>query len=129
MRKRILLWIPFILFTVTVMAQEVPTEVVMAFKKGSSTELSVYLGDKVDMIILNDSKNVNKTVAEKMMESFFAQNKVSGFTVNHKGKRNDSGFFVGTLETNNGNYRINCFFKRIQNKYLIHQIRIDKANE
>lgn len=129
MGKRILLWIPLILFTVAVMAQEVPAEVVMAFKKGSSTELSVYLGDKVDMIIQNDSKNVSKTVAEKMMEAFFTQNKVNGFTVNHKGKRNDSGFFVGTLETNNGNYRINCFFKRIQNQYLIHQIRIDKANE
>jgi len=33
------------------------------------------------------------------------------------------------LATTNGNFRVNCFLKKVQNQYLIHQIRIDKINE
>lgn len=129
MKKRVLLWITTLIFTTTLMAQEVPAGVVEAFKKGNSKELAGYLSSKVDMVLQNKTKPMNKAEAEATMRTFFAQNPVTGFTVNHKSKRSDSSFFVGTLATKEGNYRINCFFKRIQNKYLIHQIRIDKANE
>ena len=60
---------------------------------------------------------------------FFAENKVSSFNVNHEGKRDESSFIIGTLGTANGNFRVNCFFRKVQNKYVIHQIRIDKTNE
>ena len=60
---------------------------------------------------------------------FFTKNKVSGFNVNHQGKRDESSFVIGTLATTNGNFRVNCFLKKVQNQYLIHQIRIDKINE
>lgn len=130
MEKRILLWLTCIMFAITtITAQEVPTGVVTAFKKGNSKELSTYLGDKIDVVILNKSVATDKTKAVQSLNTFFTQNKVTGFAVNHTGKRDESGFFVGNLNTENGNFRINCFFKRIQDKYLIHQIRIDKANE
>ena len=87
------------------------------------------MGDKVDLIIQNRSTNTDKQAAESTMNTFFADNKVSGFNVNHQGKRDESSFVIGTLTTANGNFRVNCFFKRVQNKYLIHQIRIDKTNE
>ena len=57
------------------------------------------------------------------------ENKVSGFNVNHQGKRDESSFVIGTLATTNGNFRVNCFLKKVENQYLIHQIRIDKINE
>ena len=63
------------------------------------------------------------------MQEFFTENKVSGFNVNHQGKRDESSFVIGTLATTNGNFRVNCFLKKVQNQYLIHQIRIDKINE
>ena len=129
MKKRVLLWIAGLMFSVsTLLAQDVPVGVVLAFKKGSSQELNKFLGDKVDLIIQNRSTNTDKQAAESTMNTFFADNKVSGFNVNHQGKRDESSFVIGTL-TANGNFRVNCFFKRVQNKYLIHQIRIDKTNE
>ena len=129
MKKRVLLWIAGLMFSVsTLLAQDVPG-VVLAFKKGSSQELNKFLGDKVDLIIQNRSTNTDKQAAESTMNTFFADNKVSGFNVNHQGKRDESSFVIGTLTTANGNFRVNCFFKRVQNKYLIHQIRIDKTNE
>ena len=63
------------------------------------------------------------------MQEFFTKNKVSGFNVNHQGKRDESSFVIGTLDNTNGNFRVNCFLKKVQNQYLIHQITIDKINE
>ena len=111
------------------LAQDVPVGVVVAFKKGNSQELNRYLGDKVDLFIHNRTTNADKQTAEGTMANFFAENKVSSFNVNHEGKRDESSFIIGTLGTANGNFRVNCFFRKVQNKYVIHQIRIDKTNE
>lgn len=130
MKKRMLLLVANILFVgIGVLAQDVPADVIVAFKKGSSAELGKYLGNNVEMIILNHSSNVDNIAAESMMNDFFSRNKVNGFNVNHQGKRDESGFVIGTLNTSTGDYRINCYFKKMQSKYLIHQIRIDKTNE
>lgn len=111
------------------MAQGVPEGVVGAFRKGSSQELSKYLGDKVEWTIVDKSASADKRKTEEVMAAFFSAHKVSDFQVNHQGKRDESGFFVGTLTTANGNFRVNCFFRKVQNKSVIHQIRIDKTNE
>ncbi|MCP3894616.1 MULTISPECIES: DUF4783 domain-containing protein [Bacteroides] len=130
MIKRVLLGIAGIFFFVsTLLAQDVPSGVTTAFKKGSSQELGNYLGDKVELIFQNRSTNTDRQNAEVAMDSFFVSNKVSGFSVNHQGKRDETSFVIGTLVTAKGNFRVNCFFKKVQNKYLIHQIRIDKTNE
>lgn len=130
MKKRVLLIIAvLLLFLPLLMAQEIPSGVVAALSKGSSQELSKYMGDKVNLILPSNSANVDKQKAAAMMQDFFAQNKVDGFNVNHQGKRNESGFVIGTLKTNNGKYRVNCFLKKSEEQYVIHQIRIDKTNE
>lgn len=130
MEKRMLLWMVGILFVASaLLAQDVPGGVVTAFKKGSSQELGSYLGGKVNLIIQNRSTNATRQMVEKTMSAFFTDNKVSNFEVIHQGKRDESGFVIGTLTTANGNFRVNCFLKKIQDRYLINQIRIDKTNE
>ena len=130
MKKRVVLLLTCLfLWVSTIFAQDVPVGVVVAFKKGNSQELNRYLGDKVDLIIHNRTTNADKQTAEGTMANFFAENKVSSFNVNHEGKRDESSFIIGTLGTANGNFRVNCFFRKVQNKYVIHQIRIDKTNE
>ena len=113
----------------SLMAQDVLTGVTTAFQKGNSRELHLYMGERVALAILDDSKEVDKQSAEGVMSAFFSDNKVHQFDMNHKGKRGESGFIVGTLRTTKGSFRVNCFLKRIQNKYLIYQIRIEKADE
>lgn len=130
MEKRMLLWMVGIFFVASaLLAQDVPGGVVTAFKKGSSQELSSYLGDKVNLIIQNRSTDGNRQMIEKAMNAFFADNKVGNFEVIHQGKRDESGFIIGTLTTANGKFRVNCFVKKTQDRYLINQIRIDKTNE
>lgn len=113
----------------SLMAQDVPEGMIGAFKEGSSQELNKYLGDKVELIIQNKTTNADKRTAEGTMAAFFSNHKVGSFHVNHQGKRDESGFVIGTLTTANGNFRVNCFFRKVGDKYFIHQIRIDKTNE
>lgn len=113
----------------SLMAQDVPEGMIGAFKEGNSQELNKYLGDKVELIIQNKTTNADKRTAEGTMAAFFSNHKVGSFHVNHKGKRDESGFVIGTLTTANGNFRVNCFFRKVENKYVINQIRIDKTNE
>lgn len=130
MKKRVLLGMAALLLSLTcLMAQEIPAGVITAFKRGSSQELSKYMGDQMNLTLQGNSTNVDKKKATTMMQEFFTANKVSAFNVNHQGQRDESSFVIGTLVTAKGNYRVNCFLKKIQNQYLIHQIRIDKANE
>ena len=130
MKKRVLLGMASLLLSVSLlMAQEIPAGVITAFKRGSSQELSKYMGDKVNLVLQGSSTNVDKQKATAVMQDFFTKNKVNGFTVNHQGKRDESSFVIGTLATTNGNFRVNCFLKKVQTQYLIHQIRIDKINE
>ena len=130
MKKRVLLGMTVLLFSISLLiAQELPSGVITAFSRGSSQELNKYVGDKVNLVLQGRSINVDKQKATAMLQEFFTENKVSGFNVNHQGKRDESSFVIGTLTTNKGNYRVNCFLKKMQNQYLIHQIRIDKTNE
>ena len=100
MNKRVvILWVCFFVWAVSLMAQDVPGGVVAAFKKGNSQELNGYLSDKVELILEDRSINVDRRTAEGKMAAFFSGNQVSGFTVNHQGKRDESGFIVGTLTT------------------------------
>lgn len=130
MKKRIcLLMAGLFVWLAFAFAQDVPVGVIVAFKKGSSQDLHRYLGEKVDLVIQNETTSADKVLAEGTLENFFAGNQVKGFDVNHQGKRGESSFIVGTLKTAKGNFRVNCFFRRIQNKYFIHQIRIDKTEQ
>lgn len=129
MEKRAYLFlISFFLWATIMLAQDV-SGVTNAFKRGSAQELNAFLGDKVEYIYLGDSKTYDKAKTQQVINDFFAANKVSNFAVNHQGNRGESSFIVGTLNTSAGNYRINCFFKKNGDQYLIHQIRIDKSNE
>ena len=130
MKKRVLLGMTALLLSISLlMAQEVPEGVITAFKRGSSKELSKYMGDKVNLVFQGRSTNLAKQKAAAMMQDFFTENKVNGFTVNHQGKRDESSFIVGTLATSKGKFRVNCFLKKMKDQYLSHQIRIDKINE
>ena len=130
MKKRVLVGMTALLLSLSLlMAQEIPAGVVTAFKRGSSQELSKYLGNKVNLVLQGRSTSVDKQKATTVMQEFFTENKVSGFNVNHQGKRDESSFVIGTMATTKGSFRVNCFLKKVQDKCLIHQIRIDKINE
>lgn len=130
MNKRAhLMIVGLMLFITMAVAQEIPSGLVNAFKHGNAQELSPYLENKVEIIQSDVSKDYNQEETIRFIANFFILNKVKSFVVNHQGNRNESGFIVGMLSTGKTTFRINVFFKKKENSYLIHQIRIDKTNE
>ena len=88
MKKRVLVGMTALLLSLSLlMAQEIPAGVITAFKRGSSQELSKYMGDKVNLVLQGRSTNVDKQKATAAMQEFFTKNKVSGFNVNHQNCR------------------------------------------
>lgn len=114
---------------IAIKAQESCPQLTNAFKRGNAQELSTCFGSKVELVLSNSPKEYTKQEATEVVRNFFNSLKVNSFTVNHEGKRNESSFIIGTLVTSVGVYRINCYFKKKDNQFLIHQIRIDKSNE
>ena len=52
MKKRVLVGMTALLLSLSLlMAQEIPAGVITAFKRGSSQELSKYMGDKVNLVL------------------------------------------------------------------------------
>ena len=130
MRKRVvLLFVGLFVGLAFAFAQDMPAGVIAALKKGNPQELVRYLGEAVDVTIGDKTVSGDKARAEQELTTFFAGNKVRAFDINHRGKRGESGFIVGTLQTEGGAYRVNCFFRMRQNEYYIHQIRIDKTEQ
>ena len=131
MRKRIcILFIGLCLGTVVLMAQDVLSGVATAFRNGNSEALDKYMSNGVSLVLADEKAEItSRSNVEAAICRFFSTHQVKSFDINHKGKREESGFIVGTLQTSNGIYRVNCYLKKIENNYLIYQIRIDKTNE
>lgn len=104
-------------------------EVIQALKKASSPELVKCLGEKVELVTPDGVVHVEREEARRELAAFFRRHRATGFKTIHQGKREESGFIIGTLTTTDGNYRVNCYFRKQQEEYVIHQIRIDKSNE
>ena len=124
MGKRVIFLLACFAFCAAVLlAQDVPVGVIVALKK------TRYVGETMDLTIGSESGSKDRETALNEIAAFWETNKVVGFDVKHEGKRDESSFIVGTLKTVNGNFRVNCFFRRVGNRYVIHQIRIDKTND
>jgi hypothetical protein len=130
MRKRIVLLVTALSLSVAILwAQDLPVGVAAAFKKGNSQELGRYLGEKIELVVPGQSGIIDKQSATAALSTFFANHRVTDFQINHQGKRDESSFVIGTLITASGVFRVNCFFRKIQNRYSINQIRINKTND
>lgn len=71
MKKQVLFWL-FCLWTgvAALMAQEIPAEVLTAFQKGSPKDLTRYMGDKVELIILSKTTHADKEMASDILTDF-----------------------------------------------------------
>ena len=100
-----------------VLAQEIPEDVVSAFSAGKAADLARYFGDKVTLVFQGNSRQMDKQKATAALQEFFAKKKVKGFSVNHQGRRDESSFLIGTLNTQQEKFRVNCFLRRVQDKF------------
>ena len=121
---KILFSIAWIVSTLYIQAADV-TPVSNAFKAGNADLLKNNMATEVDVVVVGTSKKGSGSDAIAILKSFFQAQKPSGFTIAHHADKNESGFLIGKLITENKAFRVNITYTVKNGKILITVIRIE----
>ncbi|MDR1981963.1 MAG: DUF4783 domain-containing protein [Tannerellaceae bacterium] len=122
--KRLFVLFTFICSCLYVCAADI-TLISNAFKNGDVSMLTSCMDTEVDIDLPGVSKKCPANDAVALLDTFFRSNKPGGFSVVHHADKKESGFFVGKLPTETGEFRVNITYRAEKNKAVIQSIRIE----
>jgi hypothetical protein len=100
-----------------------------AIKAGNAAILAQYFINNLDLTLLDEDDVFSKSQAEAMLNSFFAKNTPKSISIDHQGtSKLQDHYTIGTISTTKGKYRFTFFLKKMEEKYLIKQLRIETSN-
>lgn len=103
------------------------TEVISYIKVANIKELSKNFNTTIDLLLPSVEGSYSKTQAELILKDFFEKNPPKNLTVKHQGSSNDGSLYaIGTYSTDKLNYRTYILLKKINDKYLIHQLQFEQ---
>ncbi|MCY7291901.1 MAG: DUF4783 domain-containing protein [Ferruginibacter sp.] len=102
------------------------SEVINGIKAGDSAAIAKYFDNMVEITLPAKSANYSKSQGEAVLRDFFANNTVKSFTVIHQGESGGAQFCIGTLVTNNGNFRTTVNLKQKGTKQNLQEIKFEK---
>ena len=101
-----------------------------AIRSGNPKNISKYFIENIDLKVIAQEDVYSKQQAEMILKDFFTKHPVKSFTVAHKSEpKAGSQYVIGTLETENGKFRIYFLIKTTGSETLIQQFRIETENE
>ena len=103
--------------------------VITLIQGGKSAELSNYFIPNIDLTVLDNDDVYSKQQAAQILKKFFEMHVPKKFTIEHEGKSKlDDSYRIGKLTTEKGDFRVTFFLKKIGDKNLIKQLRIELNN-
>lgn len=127
--KNIILIIVAIFTGFTVFSQEIPVKLMHGFQTGNADELSVHFNERFQLTLLSTDYRVSKSQATEILRDFFKKYPPTDFSILFKGDKKDSNFAVGKMTTKSTVFRVNIFFRKINDTNLIHLLEIEKDND
>ncbi|WP_372751782.1 DUF4783 domain-containing protein [Labilibaculum sp.] len=103
-----------------------PRELITAFKQGNSISLANFFGNRIQLTIEDKEAIYSKSQAKQIMAKFFKEFPPTDFKKKHVGGKPEARYVIGSLLTKKGNFRVNFLLKSESGKYLVHQLRIEK---
>ena len=101
-----------------------------AIRSGNPKNISKYFIENIDLKVIAQEDVYSKQQAEMILKDFFTKHAVKSYTVAHKSEpKAGSQYVIGTLETENGKFRIYFLIKTTGSETLIQQFRIETENE
>jgi hypothetical protein len=104
---------------------KIPGGISMAIKAGNAAELSVYMNSTIELLLLGKEDFYKRNVAETILKDFFSEYRTKDFIIRHQGAKNEAQYAIGNLKTDKGDFRVYFLLKKVDQKLLIHQIRIE----
>jgi len=105
--------------------QELPKGLVTAFEQGNSISLAEFFSDRIELKIQDKEAIYSRSQAKQIMAKFFAKYKPKSLKKKHIGGKANAPYFIGTLITNNGNFRTAFLLKENGKKAIIHRLTIE----
>ena len=126
--NKYLLTLVFMLSSVAgMLAQDTQTAISNAIKAGNSKEIAKYFDKRVEVKIEMTSNNYGADQAEVIVRDFLNKFTTRNFTIVHKGTSDGNAqFFIGSMSTNMGNYRVYIYIKNNMGQNLIQEIRFER---
>ena len=113
------------IFSFAFSLQDITDEVANALKQGNTSELVKSFSEKISIKVLNQEDLLSKAQAQAVIEDFLSKHKVKGYQTSHTSIVNgNQQFITGTLDTNNGKFRISILVRG----NVISQFRIEHDN-
>ena len=101
-----------------------------AIRSGNPKNISKYFIENIDLKVIDKEDVYSKPQSEMILKDFFGKHPVKSYTVAHKSDpKGGSQYVIGTLETDNGKFRIYFLIKTTGSNTLIQQFRIETENK
>lgn len=99
-----------------------------ALSEGDATTVGTYFDNTIELTLLDKQTMLKKDGAIAALKDFFANNKPRSFNAVHQGssKGSASHYTIGDLTTAGGNYRVYVYYKSVDDKVVIQEMRIEK---
>lgn len=108
---------------------EIPKPLTDAFKTGNAKSIAEYFNNSIELVVQDKDGIYSKNQAEQILLKFFTENPPSAFHILHEGEKQSPKYAIGSLKTNNGEFRIYFLIKFVGNKQYIQQLRIEQEDD
>ncbi|MGQ1911163.1 DUF4783 domain-containing protein [Marinifilum sp. RC60d5] len=112
--------------TISQNRNDLPGDLILAFKQGNSISLSNFFGDRVALSIQDKESSYSKSQAKQIMSKFFNDFPPVNFIRKHTGGKTGARYVTGDLQTKKGKFRVSFLLKEQNGKFIIHQLNIEK---
>lgn len=97
-----------------------------AIQKGDAHALAAYFSGSIDLTLLDNEDVYSDKQAEVIFNQFFSDHEPQKFELKHEGKSKVEDFYyIGVLQTSNGDFRLTFFLKKEAEAFKVKQIRIE----
>jgi hypothetical protein len=109
-------------------SQEFIKNIEKAIKLGKAKDIALYFDKYIDLSFSEKTNTYSKKQAEVIVQKFFTKVEPKDFTKINKGTSyaNNTIYYIGTLETSNGQYQVYMFFVIRNATYYLKEIRFEK---
>lgn len=113
-------------FTIQTQAQSFEN-IANSIRTGNSSALAASFQGNVEITIKDAGNSYSKSQAEMVLKNFFSTHQPKSFAIAHEGTSPEgSKYFIGTLLTASGNYRVYVYAKATGGAMAIQEIRFEE---
>jgi len=96
------------------------------FKSGNSREIARNFNSSVELSIINSGDVYSKAQAEQILRDYFVKHNPTNSIIIHQINTNPNlRFGILNLDTRQGKFRVSVTSKKVNNVFLITELRID----